>query len=499
MTLATMMYGLIVAALVAGAAWCLDRGLRSHGRPTRWIWLGALGVGTLAPFLPRFLPAAASAAGPGPFALSVGALYELGTTAPSLPAQGGSLLAGIGIEDSLGALWIVGSGVVLILFALICLRLRRLRATWETRDVCGEAVLRSDRFGPAVVGLIRSRIVLPSWAFGLGERELEMVVLHEREHVRARDPMLLTAGLLLAAFSPWNPAVWWSLARLRLAVEGDCDRRVLARGTSARSYARLLLTVAAGCRRTPDPASALIRGGHSVIERRLMMIKTATRKPRIRASILTAAAGLGLFALACDTPVPQSPADPERASRVEGVVSAEGAIGSEPAVGLEAAVGMEAEIRYVDEDGTYRVHTGKWAVDPEAGFGYVDEDGVFQAIELDPEAKARVRVTVERLKREVEITREKLGERLQSGEFFTNAEVPRDLWLRMGAVAERLEELPNLWWEESEKMMTELAMEVRRLHTAVEAGEITDEEAEQMLRTHWEARRVRLRLPDKPH
>ena len=488
MTLATMMYGLIVAVLVAGAAWCLDRGLRAHGRPTRWLWLGALGVGALAPFLPRFLPAAAAAAGPGPFALPVDLLYELGTAAPSLPAQGRSLPAGFGIGDPLGALWIVGSGVVLILFTLICLRLRRLRATWEPRDVCGQEVLRSDRFGPAVVGLIRSRIVLPSWTFGLGEKELEMVVLHEREHVRARDPVLLAAGLLLAALSPWNPAVWWLLARLRLAVEGDCDRRVLARGASARSYARLLLTVAAGCRRTPDPAPALIRGGPSVIERRLMMIRTATKKPRIRASLLTAAAGLGLFALACDTPIPQSPVDPERASRVEGVVSAEGVINPD---------GLEAEIRYVDEDGTYRVHTGKWAVDPEAGFGYVDKDGIFQALKLDPEAQARIRATaerLERLRREVEITREKLGERLQSGEF-TNEEVPRDLWLRMGTVAERLGELVS----RSDEMAAELAMEVRRLHAAIEAGEITYDEWEQMLRTHMEVHNIRLRLRDKPH
>lgn len=493
MTLATMIYGLIVASLVAGAAWFVDRGLRGHGRPTRWVWLGALGVGGLAPLLPRFLPAGVPDGSPGPFALPVRALYDLGTPAASLPEQSGSFLAGVGMEDSLGALWIAGSILVLVLFALICIRLRRLRATWEARDVCGEAVLRSDRFGPAVVGLIRSRIVLPSWAFGLGERELEMVVLHEREHVRARDPMLLTAGLLLAALSPWNPAVWWSLARLRLAVEGDCDRRVLARGTSARSYARLLLTVAAGCRRTPDPAPALIRGGHPVIERRLMMIRTATKKPRIRASILTAAAGLGLFALACDTPIPQSPADPERASRVEGVV------GSEGVVSVEVVVGPE--IGYVDEDGTYRVHVGKWAVDPEAGFGYVDEDGVFQAIELDPEAEARVRKTVERLeraKREVEIVRERLDGRSQSGDI-TEKEIPRDLWLRLGTVTEQLEELPDIEWEEWEEIMTELAMEVRRLHAAFEAGEITRDEAEQMLRTHMEAHNARLRLPDKPH
>ena len=496
MTLATMMYGLIVAVLVAGAAWCLDRGLRAHARPTRWIWIGALGVGGLAPFFPQFLPAAATADGRGSFALPVRALYELGTPAPSLSEPGGSFLAGVGMEASLGALWIGGSILVLVLFALLCLRLQRLRTTWEPRDVCGQEVLRSDRFGPAVVGLIRSRIVLPSWSFGLGEKELEMVVLHEREHVRARDPVLLTAGLLLAAFSPWNPAVWWSLARLRLAVEGDCDRRVLARGASARSYARLLLTVAAGCRRTPDPAPALIRGGHSVIERRLMMIRISTRKPRIRASILTAAAGLGLFALACDTPIPQSPAEPERASRLDGVVSTEGVI-SLATVGPETGVRLEGEIGYVDVDGTYRVHAGKWAVDPEAGFGYVDENGIFQALELDPEAKARIRRTLERLehaKREVEITRETLAERLRSGEI-TKKEIPRGLRLRLGTVMEQLEELRDLEWEE---MVTELTMEVRRLHAAFEAGEITRDEAEQMLQTHMRARDVRLRWPDRP-
>lgn len=446
MTLATMTYGLIVASLVGAAAWFVDRSLRAHGQPTRWIWLGAVGAGALAPFLPRFLPAAATADGPGPFALPVHALYELGTPAPSLSEPGGSFLAGIGMEGSLGALWMMGSIVVLILFALICFRLRQLRTTWEPRDVCGEKVLRSEKFGPAVVGLIRSRIVLPSWAFGLGKRELDMVVLHEREHVRARDPVLLTAGLLLAALSPWNPAVWWSLARLRLAVEGDCDRRVLARGASARSYARLLLTVAAGCQRTPKPVPALIRGGHSVIERRLMMIRTATKKPRIRASLLTAAAGLGLFALACDTPIPQSPADTERASRV----------------GPETGAGLEA------------------------GADYVDNDGIFQT--LDPEAQARVRRTLE----EAAKTRGELLERMRSGEI-AGEKIPENLRLRLDNMTERLGELVA----GSDAVATELAMEVRRLHTAVAAGEITHEEAEEMLRTHMGARNVRLHLRDK--
>ena len=480
MTLATMIYGLIVAALVGGAAWFLDHGLRALGRPTRWVWIGALGVGGLAPLFPRFLPVTTSGGGPGAFTLPVRALYELGTPGPALPEPSGSFLAGIGVENALGALWALGSVLVLVLFALLCLRLRRLRARWEPRDVCGEEVLRSEGFGPAVVGLIRSRIVLPSWTFALGERELEMVVLHEREHVRALDPALLAAGLLLASLSPWNPAVWWSLARLRLAVEGDCDRRVLARGTPARSYARLLLTVAAGSRRTPNPVPALIRGGHSAIERRLMMIRTATRKPRIRASMLAGAAGLGLFALACDTPIPQGPGEPERPSL------------SEVVTGPAAVVVPEAGVGYADEDGTFRV------VDPEAEIGletdaglYVDGDGVLRVVE-EAEVEARLRRSLERLGTTLEV----FEGRLRAGEV-TERKVPRDLWLSLGTVLEYVgESVPTL-----EEMATDVAMEVRRLHTAFEAGEITHEEheeAQRMLQTHMEAREVRLRLPDTP-
>lgn len=504
MTLAIMTYGLIVALLVGGSAWFLDRGLRALGRPTRWVWIGALGVGGLAPFLPGLLPAAATADGPGPLAVPVYALYELGTPASPLPEQSGSLLAGIGLEDPLGALWIMGSVLVLGFFALFCLRLRRLQARCEPRDVCGEEVLHSDGFGPAVVGLIRSRIVLPSWTFGLGERELEMVVLHEREHVRARDPALLAVGLLLASISPWNPAVWWSLARLRLAVEGDCDRRVLARGTSARSYARLLLTVAAGCRRTPDPAPALIRGGHSAIERRLMMIKTATRKPRIRASILAAAAGVGLFALACDTPIPQSPDELERPSRSQAVVVPEAVAGPDVGVGVkvgpEVGVGEKAGVGYVDEEGRlHLVHAEKLAMhafDPEAGVGYVDEDGIFQALELDAEGEARIRRTLEQRAATVEKLRGHLQGRNVTLEALKK-DVPRDLWVSLETSLESLmESLPRL-----DQLTTELGMEVRRLHAAVVAGEITHEEAEGILQTHMRARDVRWswRWPDKPH
>ena len=238
------------------------------------------------------------------------------------------------------------------------------------------------------------------------------------------------------------------------------------------------------------------------------MIKTATRKPRIRASILTAAAGVGLFALACDTPVPQSPGELERPSRSQAIVVPEAVVGPDVGVGVkvgpEVGVGEKAEVGYVDVDGTYQVHAGKWAVDPEAGFGYVDEDGVFQAVELDPDAEARIRrtleeraATVEALKghlQEGRVRLEALKGRLRAGEF-TSEKIPGDLWMNLKTSMESLtESLPKL-----EELTAEMAMEARRLQTEVEAGEITYEEWEETLQTHTAAHNARLRLRDKPH
>ena len=38
MTLALMIYGIVIGSLLAGAAHFLDRGLRAIGHPTRWVW-----------------------------------------------------------------------------------------------------------------------------------------------------------------------------------------------------------------------------------------------------------------------------------------------------------------------------------------------------------------------------------------------------------------------------------------------------------------------------
>jgi hypothetical protein len=152
-------------------------------------------------------------------------------------------------------------------------------------------------------------VVLPAWTLELAAAERALILAHEEEHSRARDPLLLALGALAVAALPWNPVVWWQTRRLRAAVELDCDARVLRRGAEPLAYGALLLRV--GSRSGRDArllAAALGESRGSILERRLTMI---TRDVRMqwRKAVLGGAAAVALVVVACETPKP-SPTEP---------------------------------------------------------------------------------------------------------------------------------------------------------------------------------------------
>ena len=91
------------------------------------------------------------------------------------------------------------SAAVLALAAVTVLRARRARRGWPLADVAGAHVRVSPRVGPAVLGIVRPEVVVPEWLLEAPAEEQRLVVLHEREHVRARDPLVLAAGCLAVA------------------------------------------------------------------------------------------------------------------------------------------------------------------------------------------------------------------------------------------------------------------------------------------------------------
>ena len=130
-----------------------------------------------------------------------------------------------------------------------------------------------------------------------------MILAHEREHVRTRDHLLLGGAWLCAIVFPWHPAVWYLTNRVRLAIELDCDARVLRGGASPRSYGALLIDMAA--RQSAVRIGALaLTDGPSHLERRIRAMQwTRGRLAAARGLVLGGMGGLLVLA-ACEAKVP---------------------------------------------------------------------------------------------------------------------------------------------------------------------------------------------------
>lgn len=297
--LAWFLYGTAVSLLLALAARVTEPGLRSWKMPVRWVWLAAL-LGSLAlPAVARFAPASAPQVPIPPLVPhEVAARPHRVVVAPAtsgvtrLPSSWQDRM-----EKPLRATWLVLSGCFGATLLLSTFHLARRRRRWARATVADTPVLVSDGLGPALVGLFRPEIVLPSWALGADRPTQRLMVAHEREHLEARDHWLVCLALVSLALVPWNLPMWWIVRRLRHAIELDCDRRVLRGGAQGRAYGALLLKVSQG----PAPGLAvvtpLLGEPVSYLERRIRAMSPRMPKhPRLLAGATAATAGLVLWA-----------------------------------------------------------------------------------------------------------------------------------------------------------------------------------------------------------
>ena len=155
--------------------------------------------------------------------------------------------------------------------------------------VDGVPVVVTDSLGPATVGVWRSRVLLPRWVLALPGTQRQYVVRHEEEHRRAHDGRLLFVASLTVLLVPWNLALWWQLRRLSLAVEMDCDNRVVRALGDAPAYGELLLKIAQAASRRPRLQPALL-GGVGMLEQRLTVLLAPAPLRRAQRFLLPAAA-----------------------------------------------------------------------------------------------------------------------------------------------------------------------------------------------------------------
>jgi len=297
--------GIGLAFVVVGHA--LERGLHLAGRPTRWAWVLALLGAYILPVAAWLRPDAfATIALPiPPVSQAPSTSTAIGsTTIPPQPTSRRFSL--IDLDPALRWVWGVASVTMLLGVATGAARLRLLRRRWGKVTVQGREVLVSPSLGPAVIGLWRPVVVLPEWALRLSERDRDLMLAHEEQHLQMRDPALLAAALVAVLVAPWNLALWWQWRRLRLAVEMDCDARVLRQGRSAPAYGELLLQVGRHRRSRVIGVTAFGEPVSFLESRIRRMVST---KPRWRwAGVATAVvAAVGAIVGACETPRPIGP------------------------------------------------------------------------------------------------------------------------------------------------------------------------------------------------
>jgi beta-lactamase regulating signal transducer with metallopeptidase domain len=154
---------------------------------------------------------------------------------------------------------------------------------------------------PALMGVFRSQLLLPSHVTELADDELRMIMLHELAHVRRLDIAWNWLLVLIRAIHWWNPVYWLAAARFASLREQACDAFVLRRmaGEPDRAYSELLLTLAerepAGLGwRVTLPASilgfvsSLFR--QRAIRQRLRALRSAGAKPGWARTAVAAAA-----------------------------------------------------------------------------------------------------------------------------------------------------------------------------------------------------------------
>lgn len=302
-----MLYCLAVGALLSLAALATERAMRAFALPQRWVWAAAMVLMLAIPAATRWIPRTEA---PAPAAAAAGAEGTRLRLAdfPAAAAESASRVDAAALDRPLAIGWMMASAAAVLALLAAWAVLERRRRGWKAAEVDGVPVLLSPATGPAVIGFFRSRIVLPRWVTEDAPAEVRALLLeHEQEHLRAGDPRLLALGLAVVAVMPWNPAAWWQLRRLRLAVEVDCDARVLARRADVRAYGTLLLEV--GGRGTGGRLlAAAFSEPASFLERRIRIMTTPrARRPWLRAAGFGAAA-LAMVAAACEAPGPVQPA-----------------------------------------------------------------------------------------------------------------------------------------------------------------------------------------------
>ncbi len=210
--LAWMIYVIAVTLLLGAAALAAERRARLRRAPSRWFWAMAIIASLLLPTIIASVSIQLPSIVNSPVQRKIIALREV-TSARLSPrswmtqrAMGATASRSVDVFLQRG--WAFVSAVMLVVLASSGTHLSWRKRRWPKGTVGTACVFLAPDVGPAVVGLIRPRIVLPTWFSQLPASVQAAIVAHEQSHLEARDPQLLTIALFLLVLMPWNLPLW---------------------------------------------------------------------------------------------------------------------------------------------------------------------------------------------------------------------------------------------------------------------------------------------------
>ncbi|MEM0982350.1 MAG: M56 family metallopeptidase [Planctomycetota bacterium] len=304
-----------------------------------YLWQGAL-IGAVAAVLLAALPGRdartrhAVALG----AMAAGVLCFFGTLAVEIAAIGRSgALAGsalddaallamlngparqqAGVLDAVAWVWVAGFAFLVVRLMVQSLAVRRLtRRGLSEPDLSARSMFCGlvDELGvrggvrffsstiaqvPMVVGWFSPVVLVPASAFvSLTPEQLRAVLAHELAHIRRHDHLLNLAQAFAESLLFFHPVTWWLSSRVRVEREYCCDDAAVRSVPSPRVFAEALAALES--HRSGIHAAVVAANGGSLMERisRIVGVKAPGRRApmwrvgmAIAAGAAVAAAGL---------------------------------------------------------------------------------------------------------------------------------------------------------------------------------------------------------------
>jgi beta-lactamase regulating signal transducer with metallopeptidase domain len=268
--------------------------------------LGSDATTTIAGEESRLLPSRHSQINPTDAAAHAVARTEQASHLRPVPfiESGPSTTARVRFTDVLGGLWIVGTLLYLTVaglrvgrFARAVRRSQTAAPSWLKDEVLDIVRLHGLRRIPRLMiveGALPPMIWSTGWRptllvpesilTGMEPAQRRLLLLHELLHLRHHDHVVRWFAVVVLALYWWNPFAWWAVRRLHATEEECCDAGVLDfHPHEFESYGKALLAVSefVSCGSLPATALSLGVERKSHLKRRLTMILSETRWPKL--------------------------------------------------------------------------------------------------------------------------------------------------------------------------------------------------------------------------